>query len=67
MKCNMGKTDRMLRIGVGVIILAFHYIRYAMTGHYNPWYNLAWLPVITGLVKWCPVYVPFKISTSKED
>lgn len=66
MKCNVGKTDRMIRIWLGGIILAVHYISYFVTGYYCVWANIAWIPLITGLMRWCPVYVPFKFSTVKE-
>lgn len=66
MKCNVGKTDRMLRIVVGVVILAVHYIYYAVTGYYFVWANIGWIPLLTGIFKWCPLYVPLKINTGKE-
>ncbi len=67
MKCNMGKTDRMIRIIIGAGILLVHYIYYAVTGYYCVWANIAWLPLLTGLFRFCPAYVPFKFSTNKEE
>ncbi|NQU28282.1 MAG: DUF2892 domain-containing protein [Candidatus Marinimicrobia bacterium] len=67
MKCNIGKTDRMIRIIVGVVILAIHYIYYAVTGYYCVWANLGYIPLLTGLFRWCPIYLPFKMDTSKND
>ncbi len=66
MKCNMGKTDRKLRLYIGGAILLVHYVYYFTTGTYYVWANLAWIPVLTSLLRWCPLYVPFKISTVKE-
>ena len=67
MKCNIGKTDRMIRIIVGVVILAIHYIYYAVTGYYCVWANLGYIPLLTGLFRWCPIYLPLKMDTSKKD
>ena len=67
MKCNIGKTDRMIRIIVGVVILAIHYIYYAVTGYYCVWANLGYIPLLTGLFRWCPIYLPLKMDTSKND
>lgn len=62
---NAGKVDRILRI-VGAIIIS---ILIGM-GKISGWLAvvlgivaLAWL--ITGIIGWCPVYVPFKICTIK--
>lgn len=65
MKANVGKTDRMLRIIVGIVILATHYIYYAVTGYYCVWANIGYIPLITGLMKFCPMYPIFKINTAK--
>lgn len=67
MQCNIGKKDRLIRIIIGLLILIPHYIYYAVTDYYCVWANLGYLPLITGLFRWCPVYIPFKINTSKED
>ena len=66
MKCNVGKKDRIIRIVVGLVILISHYVYYAITGYYCVWANLGYVPLLTGLFKFCPVYVPLKINTSKE-
>ena len=59
MKCNVGKTDRVLRIAVGaVIILAGLYFQ-------NIWGAVGLVPLLTGLVRWCPAYVPLGLSTDK--
>jgi hypothetical protein len=59
MKCNVGGWDRFLRIIVGMVILAIGYA-------YNSYWGLiGLLPVLTGLTRWCPAYLPFKFSTCK--
>ncbi len=67
MKCNVGKKDRMIRIIIGVLILGTHYIYYAATGYYCVWANIGWIPLLTGLFRWCPTYIPLKIDTAKSD
>ncbi len=66
MKCNVGKKDRMIRIIIGLVILITHYVYYAITGYYCVWANLAYIPLLTGIFKFCPAYLITKISTVKE-
>ena len=61
MKCNVGPIDRLIRIIAGLIIAILGVV-------FDTWWGLAGLiPLATGLFKWCPLYVPFKISTSKKN
>ena len=61
MKCNVGQTDRLLRIIIGLAILVLGYI-------YSSWWGLIGLiPLLTGLFRWCPAYLPCKISTDKSE
>ncbi len=61
MKCNVGKTDRFLRIIIGLVILVIGYIN-------SSWWGLLGLAILlTGLFRWCPGYLPFKINTEKFD
>ena len=61
MKCNVGYTDRLLRIIIGLAILVLGYI-------YSNWWGLIGLiPLLTGLFRWCPAYLPCKISTDKSE
>lgn len=66
MKCNVGKKDRIIRIVVGAGILAAHYIHYAATGNYIVWANIAYIPLITGIIGYCPPYSLLKINTIKK-
>ena len=61
MKCNVGTIDRLMRVVVGLII--------AILGvWFDSWWGLVGLvPLATGLFKFCPLYVPFKISTNKNE
>jgi hypothetical protein len=55
---NVGTTDRMIRIAAGVVLL--------LLGAFGPlgWWGLIGLaPIATGLIGWCPGYLPFGINT----
>ena len=62
MKKNMGKIDKTLRIIAGLILISLVFI-----GPQTPWGWIGLIPLVTGFVNWCPVYVPFKWSTIKRD
>ncbi|NOR76109.1 MAG: DUF2892 domain-containing protein [Draconibacterium sp.] len=61
MKCNVGTVDRLMRIVVGLIV--------AILGvWFDSWWGLIGLvPLATGLFRWCPFYLPFKISTDNKE
>ncbi len=60
MKCNVGSVDRLLRIIIGLVIALLGVV-------FDSWWGLIGLvPIATGLFKFCPLYVPFKISTDKK-
>ncbi len=59
MQKNMGKGDIILRIIAGTVILALGFI-------YDSWWGaVGVIPLLTAFIGWCPMYVPFKISTRK--
>ena len=59
MVTNIGDVERMLRILVGLLFIG---LAFAQGGMW--WLGLLGvIPVFTGLMGWCPVYLPFKIST----
>lgn len=59
MKCNVGKIDRLLRIIAGsIIIIAGIYFQ-------SWWGAIGIIPIATGLLRWCPAYMPFGIKTNK--
>ncbi len=60
MKQNIGSIDRALRIVAGLALIGA-----TLAGLIGPW---GWLGVVflaTGLVRVCPAYLPFGISTCK--
>ena len=59
MKRNVGKTDSIIRIVIALVIFALGF-------YYRSWWGLLGvLPLLTATISWCPVYVPFGISTRK--
>ena len=61
MNCNVGKADRMFRIIAGVVII--------LVGiYFNSWWGaVGLLPLLTGLLRRCPAYIPFGFSTCLPD
>ena len=57
---NIGGVDRAVRIVVGLGILSL-----AFVGPQTPWGYLGLVPLVTGLIGWCPAYLPFGIKTCK--
>ncbi|WP_428024915.1 YgaP family membrane protein [Arcobacter sp.] len=58
MNKNIGKVDKVIRIVVGVAIIAFGLVN-------NSWLGLIGLiPLGTALIGWCPLYCPLKINTT---
>jgi hypothetical protein len=58
MKLNIGSTDRITRITIGLVLSALAWVQIL-----GPW---AWLGVVlmaTGAIGWCPPYAFFGWST----
>ena len=58
MKKNIHPAERVIRIIVGLLIASL-----AFWGPTNYWFLLGLIPVITGIVGWCPPYQMLGIST----
>ncbi len=58
MTVNEGSIDRALRVIVGLGILSLAFI-----GPQTPWAFIGIVPVLTGLVGWCPAYTLLGINT----
>ena len=61
MTCNIGKTERILRVIVGLIITSL-----AFVGPQSKWALLGLVPVLAGLLGWCPPYAMLGINTCKK-
>ncbi|MEY4760225.1 MAG: hypothetical protein RLZZ200_81 [Pseudomonadota bacterium] len=60
MSRNEGGLDRTLRVIVGLAMIGL-----AATGKVGAWGYIGALPVLTGLVGWCPAYTLLGIKTCK--
>ena len=58
MKANVGTLDRSLRIGAGVVLIGL-----AVAGWIGPWGYIGIIPLLTGLLRTCPAYSLFGISS----
>lgn len=64
MTANVGGVDRILRIIVGIALIAvalFSQHEYAVWG----WVGI--VPLATGIIRWCPAYLPLGVKTCKTD
>jgi hypothetical protein len=60
MQKNIGTIDRVLRIVVGIALIAL-----AATGTVGVWGWIGVVPLATALIGWCPAYTLFGLKTSK--
>ena len=58
---NMGSTDRLLRIVAGLILISLVFI-----GPKTVWGWIGLVPLLTGLIRWCPAYTLLGINTVKK-
>lgn len=67
MKPNMGTADRVIRLAVVVLIGALYFTG-QLTGTAAIILGIvAAAFFVTSLIGWCPVYLPFGISTCKKN
>ena len=60
MQCNVGKTDRMVRLIAGVVIIGAGF-------YFQSWWGaIGIVPLMTGTLRWCPPYQLLGISTDKK-
>jgi len=60
MTTNVGGIDRVMRILVGLALMAL-----AATGTVGWWGWLGIVPLLTGVVGWCPPYAMLGFSTCR--
>ncbi|MGP0628549.1 YgaP family membrane protein [Nitrospina sp. 32_T5] len=65
MNANAGRMDRWVRVVVGIALLAAAW----MSG--GPWGItlgvIAFIPILTGILGWCPLYAIFNFNTCPFD
>jgi len=60
MKSNVGGTDRIIRVilGVGIIAIGIYF---------KSWLGvIGVVPILTAAMGWCPAYIPFGISSCQK-
>lgn len=62
MKFNVGGLDRMLRIALGLVLIVL-----AAMGIIGWWGWLGVIPLATGLLRFCPLYLPLSMNTCPLD
>ncbi len=65
MKKNMGSADRMIRIIIAVIIGILYFTGYISGTLAIVLAVIGGIFLLTGFVNFCPLYVPFGITTLK--
>lgn len=60
MKINEGTIDRAIRVVFGLVLISLVFI-----GPQSPWGWIGLIPLVTGLVGFCPMYALFGMSTCK--
>lgn len=59
MEINVGNTERLLRIIVGVVIIGLGF-------YFQSWWGVIGLiPLLTGLFRFCPLYKMLGMNTCK--
>ena len=60
MKANVGNSDRIIRFILGAVIIALGF-------YFKSWWGVvAIVPILTGLLNFCPVYSLIGVSTKKK-
>ncbi|AEG30787.1 YgaP family membrane protein [Thiomicrospira cyclica] len=60
MQINVGGIDRMLRIGGGALLIVL-----AATGVIGIIGYIGIVPLLTGIFRFCPAYLPFGLNSCK--
>jgi len=60
MTTNVGGIDRVLRIVVGIAVLALFFV---LEGNARYWALVGLVPLITGLFRTCPLYSVIGVNT----
>lgn len=57
MNANVGGADRIFRIAAGLVVIAAGL-------YFKSWWGVIGVPLLlTGLIRRCPAYLPFGLST----
>jgi hypothetical protein len=67
MKKNMGTADRVIRILVAIIIVGLYFTNLISGTIAIILLILAGVFILTSFISFCPLYLPFGLSTRKKD
>ncbi len=67
MKKNMGTADKVVRILAAIIIAALYYFKQISGITAIVLLIIAGVFIVTSFLSFCPLYLPFGISTKKKD
>lgn len=57
MKRNVGSVDRIIRVVLGLVLIG-------LGVYFSSWWGaIGIIPLATAAIGWCPLYVPFGLST----
>jgi len=62
---NLGQLDRAIRIGLGAVALVLALAGWLPGLAAVAVLIFAWVPILTGLVGWCPVYTLLGVSSRR--
>lgn len=61
MQCNVGKSERIIRVLLGLVMLALGAV-------FDSWWGAVGIvPVLTAVIGWCPITALLGFSTCKDD
>lgn len=66
MKKNMGSTDKIIRLIAAIILATLSYKGVVIGTVGIVFYAVAIVFALTSMISFCPLYVPFGISTCKK-
>lgn len=58
MEPNVGKTDKMIRIAAGLLLISL-----AFVGPKTPWGFIGVVPLLTAFINFCPAYKLLGVNT----
>ena len=67
MQKNVGTIDRVLRLVIGGVLIAYALNLISPDTGYNVWGWIGIIPIVTAVINFCPAYRIFGISSCKSD
>lgn len=62
MKSNVGSADKVIRLVMALVLFSLFFV---LPGD-QKWFGLiGFVPLLTGLLNWCPLYTIFGINTCR--